>query len=340
MSEKPTPSPEKLRVALVGCGRWGSRLLAALARHPLLAPCVVCDPRPAAQASARRICPSVPVRSSLRASSSLGPVAAIIATASEDHAASACEALDDGLDVLVEKPMALRSSEARHLVELARRRHAVAMVGHVLRFHPAYQRLVSVVRDGLAGGLEQVLGRRLTQSGSPAPLWTLGPHDLCTLHALDPSPVCEVAVTTVSDDRGDHAAELELALRLASGLRARFRLATSAPVPARELVVRGRYRVLGVDELDACSGVRVAWPADSGQGEDFPLAASSLRVLAVASADPLAAELDHFAACVLSRAEPMTSFEEGAWVVDVLERAQTEAARRGAWHPVAAAAQL
>ena len=63
--------------------------------------------------------------------------AAIVASPTETHAALGCELLELGLDVLVEKPIAVTPDEARHLIATAERLGKILAVGHLERFNPA-----------------------------------------------------------------------------------------------------------------------------------------------------------------------------------------------------------
>src|SRR5580693_7801924 len=53
------------------------------------------------------------------------------------HAEVGCWLLESGLDVLVEKPMAVDLAEADSLLDAARRHKRILQVGHVERFNPA-----------------------------------------------------------------------------------------------------------------------------------------------------------------------------------------------------------
>src|SRR5229473_6249783 len=53
------------------------------------------------------------------------------------HAEVGCRLLEMGLDVLVEKPMAVDLTEADALLEAARKNRRILQVGHVERFNPA-----------------------------------------------------------------------------------------------------------------------------------------------------------------------------------------------------------
>ena len=276
-------------VALVGCGRWGRRLLAALVAHPAMTVRALVDSDPVALAVGAAIAPGVALHASLEAALRRPLDAVFVATPPRLHADHALSALAAGCDVFVEKPL------ATHAVDAARLRDAqgdrVAMVGHILRFHPAVTDFVRAVAAGGVGRPREVIARRHTQSRSPDPLWALGPHDLATLHAIDPSPVVEL-------DAVERHGGVALTLTLASALVARLDLSTCAPAPKRTTVVRGTEGLLSLDELDCSLGV----------------------------VDPLRRELDHFVACVRDRVTPLTSMAEAHWVVAALERGTAQLA--------------
>ena len=63
--------------------------------------------------------------------------AAVVAVPTSAHEAVACALLDAGIDVLVEKPIAVDCAAAGHIVDTAARRGRVLQVGHLERFNPA-----------------------------------------------------------------------------------------------------------------------------------------------------------------------------------------------------------
>ncbi|MFM7538050.1 MAG: Gfo/Idh/MocA family protein [Planctomycetota bacterium] len=67
--------------------------------------------------------------------------AMVVVTPTRFHHAVASEALERGLPVFVEKPLASTSAEALRLEEAARSRGVPLQVGHIERFNPAYEAL-------------------------------------------------------------------------------------------------------------------------------------------------------------------------------------------------------
>ncbi len=63
--------------------------------------------------------------------------AAVVAVPTVAHAEVACHLLENGIDVLVEKPIAADLPSARRLTEAAKRHGRILQVGHLERFNPA-----------------------------------------------------------------------------------------------------------------------------------------------------------------------------------------------------------
>ena len=270
-------------VGLVGCGRWGQRLLAALVGHPWLVVRAVADVDPGRRDAARRLAPDAKIVASLE--EALPHVEAmVIATPTSQHADHALTTLTAERDVFVEKPLALSRRDAERVAELADDKRRVGMVGHILRFDERVERFVQAARSGRVGPLREIRARRLTRSGSPHPLWTLAPHDVATLLSIDGGPVADVRAVR-------SGAITHLELTFASGLHARIDVATESATPCRQTRARGSGGLLVLDELRSKAG------------------------------DPLGCELDHFAEAVITRRTPRTSLAEGLAVVSILERA-------------------
>jgi predicted dehydrogenase len=82
------------------------------------------------------------------------PDACIIAVHTNLHYELAKMALEAGVHVFLEKPFSLDVEEGKELIELAGSRNRILMVGHVVRFMPAYKMLKSWVDNGEYGQLE------------------------------------------------------------------------------------------------------------------------------------------------------------------------------------------
>jgi predicted dehydrogenase len=125
----------RLKIAVVGGGHLGhihARLLKTLEDVELVA---VADPDAAAREA---IAAELGVRTVSDYRTIAGDIqAAIVATPSVTHHDIGVDLLARGVDLLVEKPLAVSRAEAESLARVAARHRRLIQVGHVERFNPA-----------------------------------------------------------------------------------------------------------------------------------------------------------------------------------------------------------
>src|ERR1022692_4516871 len=141
-------------VAVVGCGYWGKNLVRNF--HQLGALQIVCDTTEEGRSAAAAVAPSCEIVSYLEVALSSPVPAVVIATPAETHFSLTRQPLEAGKDVFVEKPLALTYDEGRQLVDLARARGRILMVGHVLEYHPGILKLRELVASGELGKLRYI----------------------------------------------------------------------------------------------------------------------------------------------------------------------------------------
>ncbi len=123
-----------MKVAVIGVGYVGkehARLYAELPDVELAGVVDVLRPRAEEVAALYKTTPFTDYREIL------GKVdAATLAVPTIDHGRIGIDLLENGVDVLVEKPIASSLEEGRELIDRARRNRRVLQVGHVERFNP------------------------------------------------------------------------------------------------------------------------------------------------------------------------------------------------------------
>lgn len=98
-----------------------------------------------------------------------------VTSANESHAADTIAALRAGKHVLVEKPIAVRSTDANEMLGEALRAKRVLRVGHMLRYSRALQHARRLIRSGAIGDIRMataVFGYNVEGTGRA---WTLEP---------------------------------------------------------------------------------------------------------------------------------------------------------------------
>ncbi|HPV84154.1 MAG TPA: Gfo/Idh/MocA family oxidoreductase, partial [Nitrospira sp.] len=119
-----------------------------------------------------------------------------VAAPTSAHFAATKACLEAGKHVLVEKPIAVTSAEARELVELAARQGCLLQVGHSERFNPIMQRMRSSIERPafIEGHRLSAFGERGTDVDVVLDLMI---HDLDLVLSFHPGPVEEVRAAGV-----------------------------------------------------------------------------------------------------------------------------------------------
>ena len=242
-------STESVSIALIGHGVWGEKIARTLGRVPRASLHTVCDVSEPARQRAKAASPKVRVAACLdEVIEGDQARAVIIATPPASHAELALRAIEAGLDVMVEKPMALCLDQARRLEGAAREAGRVLMVGHILEYHPAVVELRRRIADGEMGEVQVVISERLSSSLSrhEDAWWSLGPHDVSVLRFLTGETPTRVAVSSLAAGPVNVAAARIECGQGSLGL-AHFSLVDAQKV--RRIVVVGSERVAIFDDL-------------------------------------------------------------------------------------------
>lgn len=143
----------RLGLGVVGCGRMGSILARAIARHvPEARLVAVAD---AALASARRLGDELGVDGAHPSTDELvrqsGVDAVVVAVSSARHLEVVRAAAAAGQDIFCEKPLALTVADTESAIEAASAAAVRLQVGFMRRFDPAYRRGYARVASGEVG---------------------------------------------------------------------------------------------------------------------------------------------------------------------------------------------
>ncbi len=194
-----------VRLGLVGAGRWGRRIIEAVGSVADAEFAAICTRgRPSLEGG------DVPWFARWQDLVAAGGCdGVIIASPPETHVPIALEALDAGLAVMIEKPLALGLADAKRLADFAASRPScpAILVDHTHLFAPAYQTLKSRLRSPI---LEiRTRGCSFEPWRPYSSLYDFGPHDLSMVLDLIATSPDVVACRLLSEvTRDAHAHQL------------------------------------------------------------------------------------------------------------------------------------
>jgi UDP-2-acetamido-3-amino-2,3-dideoxy-glucuronate N-acetyltransferase len=310
-------------VAVVGAGRWGSNLIRNFAALGALVAVVDSDDQ-RAEAEAAIAGVASQRLDGVLSSPEIAGVA--IATPAVTHAELAERALRAGKHVFVEKPLAMRVADASRVTQAAEEADRVLMVGHLLRYHPAFESLHRLVAAGELGSLQYVSSTRLSFGrirNEENALWSFAPHDISMILALvgdEPSTVTAVGSTHLQTSIPDVTTTH---LSFPGGQGAHIHVSWLHPIKEQRLVVVGDRGMAIFDDGQPWQSKlqlfrhRIDWR----NGMPTPTRSDG-ESIALQANEPLLAECAHFLECIGSGKRPLSDGDEGLRVLRVLERAQ------------------
>ncbi|AXW50582.1 Gfo/Idh/MocA family protein [Ralstonia pseudosolanacearum] len=242
-----------------------------------------------------------------------------LALPADMHRQYALPALQRGIHVLLEKPMATSEADCEAMIAAARQGHAKLMIAYRLHFEPATLAAIELVRAGGLGpvrAFSAVFSQPVAPSSHRAhhgywagPVADMGPYPINTVrHLFDAEPV-EVSAVGVRDPASPFHFDdtVGVTLRFADHRLAQFTVSySSAGVD--------QYRVIGTrGDLEVSPGftfgaaLRHRLTLD-GRTREQPFEAT----------DQVGGALQYFSDCILNDLEPEPGGEEGLADVRIL----------------------
>jgi predicted dehydrogenase len=271
---------------------------------------------------------------------------AIVAVPTEDHLDAVRALAAEGVSVLVEKPLAASTSQAREIVELCAAAGVHGAVGHVERFNPALLELRRRVHEeGQLGDVFLIATERV--GPFPARVRDVGvvkdlaTHDLDLVRWLGRSPVARLAAQTQHKMGREHEDLVLVTGCLESGVSFNSVVDWLSPTKVRRTRILGDRGMLVADTLTA----DLSFYANGAVGSEWP-ASQALRGVsegdmtryALSRREPLLSQLEAFVDLVRGGpGEGIVSLEEGVGIVATAEAVLASAACGEAVAPDASA---
>ncbi len=227
-----------------------------------------------------------------------------IVTPTETHCEIACAFLEKGVNVLVEKPIAMRLEEADLMIEFSRKSGAKLMVGHLERFNPAMVALRPNVTKPLYFEIHRV---------SPFPNRSLDVdvvldvmiHDLDAVNWLVDAKVSEiraVGIPVISDKVDAANARIEFENGAVANI-------TASRIGTEKIRKTRFYQTNSYVVLDYAT--KFASITSLAPNAIHPLLGISINRLEVEDIEPLRAEISAFLDCVSEDKTPPITAEDG-----------------------------
>lgn len=306
-----------VNIAVVGCGTWGKNLVRNF--YNLGALHTICDLDKEVLSTLAEQCQGISISTDIDAVINDENIdALVVATPSHTHYKIVSKALEAGKHVYVEKPIATSEKEAKSLNELAATQEKVLMVGHLLLYHPAVNRLKTLVEEGYLGNILYVESYRQNINyfkNDRNVIWDLAPHDLSMVaYVLGKSPekvISAVGSSTCKDGIIDVA---QIDVKFQGDIQAHISSSWIHPIKHVILMVKGSRATAILNDAEPTNKLKVFENlSPSKQDVEYP---EYLEI------EPLKLECQHFISCIENNVKPRSDGDNGYEVVKLLEEAE------------------
>ena len=185
-----------MNIAIIGLGYWGKNYLRILSSNDRVKLSAVVEPTQNIKLD-EEIKQFYNLEELLNSEITID--AAVICTPTNTHYEITRKLLNSGIHVLVEKPLATKSVEAKDLLEIANKNNLTLLVDHTFLYNEAINFAIKQIHDGEIGSLLHINFER-TNLGpirtDVSCLWDLTTHDISILNAITKSDPIKIKASS------------------------------------------------------------------------------------------------------------------------------------------------
>jgi UDP-2-acetamido-3-amino-2,3-dideoxy-glucuronate N-acetyltransferase len=316
---------DKIRLGIIGSGKWGINHIKtayALLKENLVC---VCDTNETTGGVLNNLGIGAKFSTDIKSiCSDAGINAVIISTPAETHYELAKKCLESGKNVLVEKPITLKTDEARELYGIAKAVNLKLMVGHVLLYHPAILKIKKLIDEGDIGKLQYIYSNRLnlgTIRTEENILWSFAPHDISVIQYLTgsyPEKINAFGAGFLQKSIEDTTITI---LEYPGNVHAHIFVSWLHPFKEQRLIVIGSEGMLVFEDTlaqDKLKFYKKGFKSKDGSLEKFD---AEFENIEYENNQPLMEEQKHFFDCIVNDKTPLTDGKSALDVLRILETA-------------------
>lgn len=308
---------KKQKIAVIGCGVWGRNIVRNFYNLNVLD--TVCDIDDENLAKVTQEYSGVNITKDYNDIINNPEITGVaVVTPSHMHYKIVKAMLLAGKNVYVEKPISTVAQEAKDLTNLAHAQDLVLMVGHLLLYHPAVNRLKMLVEEGALGEIVYAQSDRLNVNyfkNDRSVMWDLAPHDVSMIsYVIGKEPQRVISAVGCSSDRNEIMDITHISIEFEGGAIAQISDSWITPKKHVRMLVRGTKATAILDDTVAEKKLEVF--------DNFAAAPSTNIHLDYLEIEPLKLECQHFISCCETGKKARSDGENGYSVVKILEEAE------------------
>lgn len=305
------------KIAVIGCGVWGRNIVRNFYNLNVLD--IVCDLDESNLEKVREQYPGVKTTKDFNEVINNPEITAVaVVTPSHTHYKVVKAMLEAGKNVYVEKPISTVAQEAKDLTELAHQKGLVLMVGHLLLYHPAVNRLKMLIEEGVLGDIIYAQSDRLNVNffkNDRSVMWDLAPHDVSMMsYVTGKDPVRVISAVGCSSERNDIMDITHITIEFEGGMVGQISDSWITPRKHVQLLVRGTKATAILDDTVQEDKLVIY--------DNYKKDTLQNITLDYLEIEPLKLECQHFVSCCETGKKARSDGDNGFMVTAILEQAE------------------
>ena len=320
-----------IRVGIAGLGYWGPNLVRCFSEIAGCKLTAICDQNLQSLQRIKDRHPEVQAFDDYQRMIHSGLVdAVVIATPTMTHFQLAMQALEQGIHVLVEKPLAETTLQCKEMMATAKQNGCTLFVGHVFLHSSPVLKLKELIESDELGVINYVSSRRLNLGPirkDVSALYDLATHDISMmLYLLNCKPE-RVSCSGIDLIKPNIHDVCNLSMHFPGNRMGMIHVSWLDPRKERVLTVVGDRKMAVYDDLDQekikIYDKGIVSPPISGDFAEFQISYryGGSYCPFIHEKEPLKAECTDFIRCIEAGELPRTGGQNGLDVVQVLEAA-------------------
>lgn len=327
---------KKINIGLIGFGYWGPNYARILSSIDTVNLKWISDLENNLLIKAKNNFPEIRVTQNFQEILDDADVdAVIVATPASTHAQIVAGALTAGKHVLVEKPLTIKTTQAKQLTNLASKKKVKLFVGHTYLYNPAINYLKNEINKGNLGNILYFVAQRMNLGpirSDVNAMWDLATHDVSTiLYLLNAKPVSVIATGSGYLNK-NHEDIVNITIIFENDVFANILVSWLAPIKIRNLTIVGDKKMAVFDEINTDYKIRIIDKTitQMRKGETIPFQEFKMLSLShgktvipqIPSKEPLIEEVLSFVNMIVSRKQPIIPSTHAYDVVRILDASQ------------------
>ena len=186
--------------------------------------------------------------------------AAIVSTPTNTHYEITKKLLNNGIHVLVEKPLATKSTEANELINLANEKNLVLLVDHTFLYNEAINFAIKNIQDGEIGSLLHINFERTNLGpirSDVSCLWDLTTHDVSILNAITPNQPLQIKASSFNASQTEAFDMVNISLNYENNLFVTMFSSWLHPEKTRKIKIVGDKKMIVFDDLNFNEPIKI-----------------------------------------------------------------------------------